>query len=87
MFLVLSIGIIALGTLAILFIFSLKDHVPSVSYGIHLANNKVIVRGDVLQIDDLRGEVVEITLLATVIKTRTESIISLIPSSRTIYFR
>ncbi|MEK6979739.1 MAG: mechanosensitive ion channel domain-containing protein [Candidatus Micrarchaeota archaeon] len=70
MFLVLSIGIIALGTLAILFIFSLKDHVPSVSYGIHLANNKVIVRGDVLQIDDLRGEVVEITLLATVIKNK-----------------
>lgn len=70
MFLVLSIGIIALGTLAILFIFSLKDHVPSISYGIHLVNNKVIVKGDVLQVDGLKGEVVEITLLATVIKNK-----------------
>jgi len=70
MFLVLSIGIIALGTLAILFIFSLKDYVPGISYGIHLVNNKVIVKGDMLQVDGLKGEVVEITLLATVIKNK-----------------
>ncbi|MBI2079179.1 mechanosensitive ion channel [Candidatus Micrarchaeota archaeon] len=80
MLLVLSIGIIALGTLAVLFIFSLKDHVSGISYGIHLVNNKVIVKGDILQIGDLRGEVVEITLLATVIKNK-ESIYH-IPNSK-----
>lgn len=68
--LVLSIGIIALGSIAILTIFSLKDHLPHVTSGVYLANNKILAKGDVLQLDNISGEVEEVTLLFTIIKSK-----------------
>lgn len=66
-FLVLSSGIIVLLTIAVLLIISTREYVSNISAGKYLKTNKVLAKGDFLEINEVRGKIEEINLMMTVI--------------------
>ncbi|MGV8084817.1 MAG: mechanosensitive ion channel domain-containing protein [Candidatus Bilamarchaeum sp.] len=68
MTLVLISGTIVLITVAILFVISAKDQAANISAGKYLKNNKILISGDVLELDQIKGEVEEVNLIMTTLK-------------------
>jgi len=67
---VLASSIVFLAAIAALVVLSLKDHAPSVSAGQYLRRSKTIEKGDWLSIGGVSGEVVDMTVLAMVVRNK-----------------
>ena len=61
--------------LVVLMILSLKDFVPNLVAGLFLYQKRNINPGDMIQVNNIEGEVLHITLFETKIKTRSNEIV------------
>ena len=66
--------------LIIFMILSLKDFVPNLTAGIYLYQKRSINPGEIIQVNNIEGEVLNITLLETKLRTRNKEIVY-IPNS------
>ena len=80
MTLVLISGTIIMITMAVLFIISTKEHAANISAGKYLKTNKILLKGDMLEVENVDGEVEELNLMMTVVKANGKTYY--IPNSR-----
>ncbi len=70
--------ILLIGILLILILFilvAIKDFIPNVVAGTTLLKHEIIKVGEIIEVDDIKGRVVEHTLTETQVKTREGDII------------
>lgn len=67
--LVLFLCVIFVSTIAVVFVFSMKDHVPNLTAGAYLKNSKNVEVGDRIRIGGVSGDVERIGPINTVIKS------------------
>lgn len=72
-FYILLIGILLLVTLFILV--AIKDFIPNLISGTTLLKNEIINVGETIEVDSIKGKVIEFTITETQIKTREGDII------------
>lgn len=70
---IISLGIIALIVISI--ILAIKDFFPNFFAGMHIFGKKLLSVGDVIRYKQIEGEIIEITLLETIVITRSKDII------------
>ena len=75
-----AILVILIILLIIFMILSLKDFVPNLMAGLTLTQKRNIKPGNIIEINNIEGEVINITLLETKIRTRNGDIVY-IPNS------
>jgi small-conductance mechanosensitive channel len=70
---IVSLGIIAL--IAISMVLAIKDFFPNFFAGLHIFGKKLLNVGDIIKYKQIEGEIIEITLLETIVITKSKDLI------------